>query len=190
MKEKALFRKGHPILRKLRGGDRRSIGRLEEVESDVLHNPTLFKILLNGFVDPDPIVRMRSADAVEKISLIKPKYLWPHKKFLIEQATMSIQKEVRWHLAQVLPRLKLNQEEKAQVVDLLLSYTRDGSSIVKTFAMQALADIGMQNPNLRTSILTHLRKLTESGTPAMKARGRKLLEMLEKTMRNSIRIRR
>jgi hypothetical protein len=90
--------------------------------------------------DADVIVRMRASDAIEKISLVLLEYLWTFKGFLIEQAATSNQKEVRWHLAQILPKLKLNlnQEERQRVVDILLSYFSDGSSIVITFAMQAL----------------------------------------------------
>ncbi len=180
----------HPVLRKLEGGDRRSIGRSEEVVSDILKNPALSKDLITGLSATDAIVRMRASDAIEKISLVHPEYLWPYKDFLIQQAAISDQKEVRWHLAQVLPRLNLSQKERQQVVDILLSYFSDSSSIVKTFAMQAFADIARQSPNLRPSILVHLQELTTSGTPAMKARGRKLLAEMEGLTNRSTRTRR
>lgn len=164
----------HPLLRKLEGGDRRSIGRSEEVVSDVLENPGLFSVLVTGLSAGDAIVRMRAADAMEKISLLHPEHLLPHKKLLIVLAASSTQKEVRWHLAQMLPRLKLGKKEKRQVCGILLEYSGDNSSIVKTLAMQALADIARQTPELRPSVLVHLKELTLTGTPAMKARGRKL----------------
>jgi len=177
----------HPILRKLEGGDRRYIGRSEQVVADVLGNPGLFGVLVTGLSADDAILRMRVADAMEKISLKHPEYLWPHHEFLIEQAARSGQKEVRWHLAQILPRLKLSAKEKLRVVDILLAYFADSSSIVKTFAMQALADIARQAPKLRPSILVHLQELTAIGTPAMKARGRKLLaEMKEPRLATTI----
>ncbi|MGA7179510.1 MAG: hypothetical protein WBX11_08010 [Thiobacillaceae bacterium] len=94
---------------------------------------------------------------------------------MLKLAARSQQKEVRWHLAQVLPRLKLRPKEKRWVVDLLLSYFGDSSRIVKTCAMQALADIGQQTPELQASILVHLQEVCKAGSPAMKARGRKLL---------------
>lgn len=170
----------HPILRKLEGGDRRSIGCSGEVVADVLCNPNLFGVLVTGLSADDAILRMRAADAMEKISLKHPEYLWPHHDFLIEQAARSDQKKVRWHLAQMLPRLKLNDKEKRRVVGTLLTYFADSSSIVKTFAMQVLADIARQTPELRPSIRVQLRELTAIGTPAMRARGRKLLaEMKE-----------
>jgi HEAT repeat protein len=180
----------HPILCKLKGGDRRSIGRAEEVVSDVLENPALFKDLIAGLAVSDALVRMRAADAMEKVSLVHPEYLRPYKAFLMEQAALSDQKEVRWHLAQVLPRLRLSQKERRRVIGILRSYFSDRSSIVKTFAMQALADIAGQSPALRPAILLQLRKLTATGTPAMQARGRKLLAQMVGVKNRSIMIRR
>ncbi len=60
------------ILRKLKGGDRRSIGRSSEVDADVLADPRLFGALFVGLSVDDPVVRARAADAVEKISTVHP----------------------------------------------------------------------------------------------------------------------
>jgi hypothetical protein len=163
------------ILRKLGGGDRRSIGRSSEVVTEVLANPALFGSLFAGLFADDPVVRARAADAVEKISVIHPEYLRPYKSKLIGQLARGDQKEVRWHIAQMLPRLQWTQREERQVWEILKIYLQDTSSIVKTFAMQALADLAQQRPALRPAVLRQLQNLTASGTPAMRARGRKLL---------------
>ncbi len=52
---------------KLKGGDLRSIGRADEVVSDIQKNRSLFKDVFKGLYSDDPVVRMRSADVVEKI---------------------------------------------------------------------------------------------------------------------------
>jgi hypothetical protein len=49
---------------------------------------------------------------------------------------------------------------------------------VKTFAMQALASLATPDPNLKSQIRPLLEELTQIGTPAMRARGRKLLRNL------------
>jgi hypothetical protein len=41
--------------------------------------------------------------------------------------------------------------------------------------MQALADLAMKDKKLRGSVVKRLKDLTNTGTPAMKARGKKLL---------------
>lgn len=168
----------HPLLQKLSGGDRRSIGRSEEVVSDICQQPALFAVLIEGVNTDDPVIRMRASDAMEKISRVHPEFLLPYKKRLMDLAAAATQKEVRWHLAQMLPRLPLNHWENAAIVDLLASYLNDDSRIVKTFVMQAMADIAAVDEQLRPALLAKLQALTDSGTPAMRARGRKLITQL------------
>lgn len=167
------------ILKKLEGGDRRSIGKVDEVVVDVLNNPQLFSTLFDCILVDDPVVRMRAADAVEKITAEHPEYLRPLKNKLIKKVARIKQQEVRWHSAQMFPRLKLTKKERREILELLDEYLKDKSGIVKTFAMQALADFAMDDPHLRPSIVKKLEKLTRTGTPAMKSRGRNLLAKLK-----------
>jgi hypothetical protein len=168
----------HPILRKLQGGDRRSIGRANEVVSDVIANASLFDAVFSGMRSEDVVLRARAADAVEKITLRHPEYLRRYKAQLIGPLARVEQKEVRWHVAQMLPRVRWNAGERKRVLRVLTGYLSDRSSIVKTFAMQALADLAAQAPGLMPQVLKHLQELTVTGTPAMKARGRMLLAKL------------
>jgi hypothetical protein len=170
----------HDVLKKLAGGDRRSIGRVDEVIAEVLNDPSLFKVVFNGILSDDPIVRMRSADAVEKITAKHPEYLQPYKEKLIQQVARINQQEVRWHVAQMLPRLELSKEERAVIVEILLDYLNDKSKIVKTFSMQALADFAERDAGLRPQVIKLLEELTRTGSPAMRSRGRKLLEKLNR----------
>ena len=165
----------HPLLQKLEGGDRRSIGRSNEVVWDVLKEPSLFPVLIEGIGLEDPVVRMRAADAIEKVSLERPEHLLPYKKQLMALAASAEQREIQWHMAQILLRLNLDHKEHIAVVKTLLTYLSGNSSIVNTFVMQAFADIAKADKQLRPSLLVHIRELTATGTPAMKARGRRLL---------------
>jgi len=166
------------ILKKLAGGDRRSIGRASEVVADVLDDPALFEVVFHGMLGDDPVVRMRAADAVEKITARHPEYLQPYKTKLIQQVSKIEQQEVRWHVAQMIPRLELSGEERKVVVEILLGYLHDESKIVKTFSMQALADLAERDASLRSQVIPLLEEITKTGSPAMKSRGRKLLEKL------------
>jgi len=80
----------------------------------------------------------------------------------------------------MLPRLKLTTTERKRVFDLLLNYLEDKSRIVKTSTMQALADIAIQDNTYLNQVLRLLRNLVNEGSPAMQARGKKLLLTLEK----------
>jgi len=168
------------LLKKLEGGDRRSIGRVDEVVAQVLNDPSLFEVVFDGMLSHNPLVRMRCADAVEKITARHPEYLQPYKKKLIQQVAKIDQQEVRWHVAQMFPRLELSQEEQAIVLEVLLGYLNDRSKIVKTFAMQALADFAERDAGLRIRVIKLLEELTTTGSPAMRSRGRKLLEKLKR----------
>ncbi len=169
------------ILDKLKGGDRRSIGRSNEVVEEVLKDPQLFDPLFKGLLNKDPIIRMRAADAVEKITLQHPEYLKPYKRVLLEKIAASRQQEVRWHFAQIVPRLNLNQSERKRVMQILIDYLNDNSKIVITFAMQALADLADAEPQLAPRVIKLLQDQVASGSAAVKNRGQKLLKKLVST---------
>jgi hypothetical protein len=168
------------ILKKLCGGDRRSIGRSNGIVAKVLKRPSLFRYLFEGMASDDAIVRMRAADAAQKVTAQRPDLLQPYKVKLLAIAGSSDQQEVRWHAALMIPRLQLTPKERAVAVDIFFDYLRDRSSIVKTFAMQGLATVANADPRLQGKIVPLLRELTEIGTPAMRARGRKLLHHLNR----------
>jgi hypothetical protein len=169
------------FLQQLKGGDRRSIGAVPEVVKQVMADPGLFPVVFDGMTDPDPLVRMRCSDAIEKITACRPEYLGAYRKRLIKLAGAAQQQEVRWHLAQLLSRLELSAPERRRVVEILAEYLTDKSKIVKTFSMQTLADIASQDSGLRGPIMERLERLTRTGSPAMKSRGRKLLARLKQS---------
>jgi hypothetical protein len=168
------------ILKKLEGDDRRSIGRVEEVVDAVLKEPALFETIFNAMLADDPVVRMRAADAVEKISVIHPQYLQPYKDKLIKRISSIDQQEVRWHVAQLLPRLALSGPERKTVVNILFGYLNDKSKIVKTFSLQALSDFAQQDDSLRPRVVEVLEDMIQTGSAAVKSRGKKLLSELKK----------
>jgi len=167
------------ILKKLRGGDLRTIGRSDEVAREISANPRLFAQVVAATLDPNPVIRMRAADAIEKASARSPKLLQSHKRIILNKISAIAQQEVRWHVAQILPRLQLTPKERDHAVAILFDYLEDKSSIVKTFSMHSLADLAQHDSRLRKRVLPILQFLTENGTPAMRARGRKLLKTLK-----------
>ena len=167
------------ILKKLEGGDRRSIGRVEAVVNEVLKQPALFDSIFKAMLADDPVVRMRASDAVEKITAIHPQLLQPYKEKLINRVAGVDQQEVRWHVAQMLPRLVLSGWERKTVVDILFGYLNDKSKIVKTFSLQALSDLAEQDECLRFRVVDVLEKFVRTGSPAVKSRGKKLLAKLK-----------
>jgi hypothetical protein len=164
----------------LRGGDSRPLKGVTRVVDDVLHDPARFDELMQAMAHDDGVVRMRAADAAEKISRTDAECLQPFKSTLLLAAAMAEQPSLRWHLAQIVPRLRLDAAERKNAVAIFRRYLGDSSAIVKTCAMQGLADLALADASLRTSIVPVLRKATETGTAAMRARGTKLLEALRR----------
>jgi len=160
----------------LGGGDRRSIGRSNEVKKLVLKDPGRFRELIECLWDYDPLVRMRAADAAEKISTVRPELLKAYKRELVGLLAETEQIELRWHLALMAPRMELNARERARASEALQRYLKDRSSIVKTFALQGLADLARQDAKLRDRVREALEESLRTGTAAMKARARKLLK--------------
>jgi HEAT repeat protein len=168
------------ILLLLGGGDRRTTGRSDQVAAIVTRNLRLFPKLISGLWSPDPLVRMRAADAAEKVTRKNPALLTPYRKELLGLMTEATQQELRWHLAVMIPRLPLSAMERQLAISALNGYLEDCSSIVKTFALQGLADLAHADSAIRPGVIDILHEATRNGTPAMKARSRKLLLRLER----------
>jgi hypothetical protein len=168
------------ILSLLEGGDRRTIGRSDQVAAIVSKDPELFARLIAGLWCADPLVRMRAADATEKVTRKHRELLQPYKKELLGLMTETQEQELRWHLAVMVPRLLLSTKERQLATSALNSYLEDRSSIVKTFALQGLADLAQDEPSIRPRVVEILREAIRNGTPAMKARSRKVLIRLER----------
>ena len=177
----------HDLLRMLEGGDRRSVGRVDEVVAAVRRDPKLLAELFEGMLVEEEVVRMRAADAAEKLTVDNPGLLAPFASRLLGEVAQVDQQEVRWHVAQMIPRLDLTRHEHATAVRILTSWLDDTSNIVKTFSMQALADLANDDAKLRARVITTIESMTTEGSPAVNNRGRKLLAKLRNRGRCRIR---
>jgi hypothetical protein len=77
----------------------------------------------------------------------------------------------------------LKGADKALAVDLMFERLRDRSGLNRTMAMQALMDLSEQDKALRTRVMPMVLEFVESGTPAMRARARRLLGVLPPSRR-------
>ncbi len=163
----------------LAGRNRLHAGRAREVAALILAQPRRLPQLIECLWDEDAGVANRAADALERASFHQPSLASPWKDALLGLLTEAQQKKLRWNLALSVPRIKLSAAEAQRAAAALRNYLEDRSSIVKTAAMQGLADLTRHDPSLLPEVLDMLRILSRSGTPAMRARGRILLKKLE-----------
>lgn len=161
------------------GRSRMSVGRAREVAALVVAHPKKVSPLMECLWDQDAGTANRAADALERVSHEAPSLAAPWKDSLLGLLAEAEQNKLRWNLALIVPRLDLTRAEARRAAGLLQNYLEDQSSIVKTCAMQGLAELTRHDASLLPEVLDLLRLLTRSGTPAMRARGRKLLRQLE-----------
>jgi hypothetical protein len=160
-------------------GRRLDVGRARDVAAMLLAHPRKTAQAVECLWDDDRGVANRAADALERASYHRPSLLAPWKDALLARLAEAQQNKLRWNLALMIPRVKLDAQETERAMIALRKYLDDRGSIVRTAAMHGMAGLALQNPALLPEVLDTLRILTRSGTPAMRARGRILLKKLE-----------
>jgi len=131
--------------------------------------------LVRRLRDRDKAVVERAARTLKKISEADAARLFRWRKALIEEALRAADVRVQWNMTIVLGRLPLKGQGKAVVVDLMFERLRDKSGLNRTMALQALVDLSEDDARLRMRLGPIAREFLENGTPAMKARARRLL---------------
>jgi len=158
----------------LRGGDHRSIGRADEVVDIVLSSSDRFDEVFNGILSDDTVIRMRCADAAEKIARKRPDLLSPFKERLIGEVSSIDQQEVQWHLAQMMAYLEYTDKETVKVVKILRELLSSKSRIVVVSSLDTLTELATRNGSLRDSVIKDIEKAMENGAPSVKSRGKRL----------------
>ena len=157
-------------------------GRVPQVAALIRAHPRRAARLIELLWDDDPGVASRSADALERAyhdpSPALQRIVGEFKEALIGLLPEARYIKLRWNLAFTLPRLSLTVAEARRVAATLETYLDDRSSIVKTAALQGLADLTRHDPASLPAVLDLLRIHGRSGTPAMRARSRHLLKRL------------
>jgi hypothetical protein len=168
------------------GQSRIAVGRAEEVAALVRAQPKSFSALMECLWDEDPGVVNRAAHALERVTRDREPLFIEHldswKTALLGLRIEAKENKLRWNLALIVPRLTLTRQETARAAATLQSWLEgESSSILKTMSLQGLADFASQDPSLLPLVLDLIRVHSRSGTAAMRARSRLLLQHLEKT---------
>ncbi len=160
---------------RLAGGDRRSIGLADTVAADVRAKPALFDELWDCLRHPDGVVRMRAADALEKLGRDMPALFADRRAAILSGELDDGTPGLRWHLVAMASRLCLSEDE----ADLLCGRLRqiighDRSRIVRVMAMQAFFDIAARHPALAARLEEALTYAERSEAASLQARAAKL----------------
>jgi hypothetical protein len=160
-------------------------GRVCSVVEWMADAPRRVPALIELLWDDDAGVASRAADVLERITHHPApavrRAVEEYKDALIGLLPDAQFAKLRWNLALTIPRLTLTLAECRRVAAVLEGWLEDRSSIVKTLALQGMADLTRQDPERLPVVLDLLRVSGRSGTPAMRARSRILLKRLGKT---------
>lgn len=168
----------------LSGGDLRSLGRAGDIRPAV-RDPAAFDRLFACLEHPDRRVVMRAADAVEKITRDRPEWLAGHAAWILDRAETAEDKELQWHLAQLLPRLPSDgggagaRSRKARALKVLKRWAVDpqASRIVRVNALQALWDLASRaeaSSTARRDLAEAIKAIEKEAIPSLQARLRRL----------------
>jgi len=158
-----------------KGGDLRSIGRANDVVA-FIKSQEAFDELVLGLQSLDRKVVMRTADAIEKITLQQSSYLQKHKQMLLNlfQTTENI--ELKWHLALLVTRLNLTEKEFELIWHKLKQWAIDSneSKIVRVNSLQGLFDLLQIKPEWSKDFFKIVSKIENEMIPSINARIRKI----------------
>lgn len=158
----------------LKGGDLRSIGEANKVVKEV-NNQDDFDNLFKGFFHSDRKVVMRTADAVEKITIPKPEFLKKHKQEILALCNSAKHIELKWHLALLVSRLPLTEKETGKIWHILTEWVtnRKESRIVRVNSLQGLYNLLQANEELEQDFNLIVNEIIKEQIPSINARIRK-----------------
>lgn len=124
------------------GGKSNSLGLAAQVISQVLQDQSLLDELYQCMFSHDAWVRMRAADAFEKVCREHPDWIEPYiDRLQRELAGPEQQASIQWHLAQIYPQVTLTAKQKQHALTWLRTTLSSPTIdwIVAANCMQALA---------------------------------------------------
>lgn len=163
----------------LLGKDRRRLNNSGVVAA--VHDQRSFDALFGLIFHHERPLVMRAADAVEKITRKDPEYLRPHKDQLLGILKSADHKELKWHVAQLLPRLPLDPGETVDVWHILTHWALNPheSKIVRVNSLQGLFDISRLHTDLKPDFIKTMGEMEHTMIPSIDARIRKLKKQMK-----------
>lgn len=170
-----------PFEQMLTGGHPNSLGRTIEVVDTVLADSGRLDELYNCYFSEDEVVRLRTSNALKRISKEHPEWLVPYiDKFIAEIAEIE-QASTQWTLANLFETLASEMSE-SQLMSAKAVVKRNLTSwddwIVLNNSMQTLAGWAKTDPELKEWLLPHLEERSTDSRKSVAGRAKKMLKLL------------
>jgi hypothetical protein len=165
----------------LTGGHPNSLGRTVEVVELVLADRARLGELYACYQSDDEVVRLRTSNALKRISHEKPEWLVPLiDGFLTEIADLD-QASAQWTLADLFqtlaPLMTPAQRQRAEAV-LKRNLAHHNDWIVLNQTMKTLGEWAKDDPELQHWLVPHLERLSGNGRKSVAKTASKTLKNL------------
>ncbi len=163
----------------LTGGDPRSLHGVDDVVESVIADPSRLPELIELVFTADQVVRMRAADALEKVARDQPRLLTSRVHELLDRSEGSTLASVQWHVAQIVGEVPLEPADRPRAIARLREYL-DGSDdwIVINNSLTSLMALGHADSAVRPYLDAQIARFERSDRTAVAKRARLLRRTL------------
>jgi hypothetical protein len=165
----------------LTGGHPNSLGRTLEVVDTVLSNADKLSELFNCYFSSDEIVRLRTSNAIKRISKEKPEWLVPYIDRLLNKISTINQASTQWTLANLFQTLAKSMSPEQQIsAQAILKRNLESHTdwIVLNNTMQTLSEWAERDEELKGWLIPHLERLKGDSRKSVAKNAEKLRAVL------------
>jgi len=162
------------------GGKLNSLGRVNDVIELVLQDKSRLDELYACLFNKDAWIRMRAADALEKICREHPEWVRPYIDRMQTELATSTQPSIQWHLAQIYREVDLTAQQKELAIDWLkrLVATVDVDWIVAANTLETLVQFSQDGSVAGHDVVALLKIQQQHKSKSVVRRATKLLDKL------------
>lgn len=163
------------------GEHRNSLGRAGEVVQIVLSDKSRLDELYDCLYGDDAWVRMRAADALEKVCRAHPEWVASYIDRLFALVATTDQPSILWHMAQILGEVALAPPQKQQAIRWLVSQldSTDVDWIVAANCMDTLQKFRQDGSFAVEDFIPLLHRQQQHHSKAVVRRATKILAHLQ-----------
>ena len=159
----------------------------EGVIHAVLADPDRVGELFECVLDDDEYVRMRAADAAEKVCRAEPSIVGPLTPRILTEMSTIDQASVQWHVAQIVATLPLNDGERQRAIGVVNGYLESSHDwIVLNCSMETLAHFAEHDEPLRRYLVRRLDELRHDQRTSVSRRAQRLRNQLTTSSNGAI----
>lgn len=165
----------------LSGGHHNSLGRTVEVVEMVLADADKLAELYNCYFSTDELVRLRTSNAIKRVSQRHPEWLVSYIDRFISEIAAIPQASAQWTLAHLFLTLTqyMNQKQLTDAKEILKNNLETSQDwIVLNNTMQTLAEWSEDDGELKHWLTPRLEKLSQDKRKSVAGRAKKLIASL------------